>query len=189
MSTCKPIFQKLECFCYTEYMFLFVSFVFIELIHKSSVVQLISHVRIFAAPWTAACQASLSFTILEFAQTHVHRVGDAILPPHPLPSPSPPAFNLSQYQGLFQWVCIRWPKYWSFSFSINPSNEDSGLISFRINWFDLLVAKGLSKVFSSTIVQNHQFFGTQPFLFSSSHICTWLLEKSQLWLDGPLLAK
>ena len=83
-------------------MFLFVSFVFIELIHKSSVVQLISHVRIFAAPWTAACQASLSFTILEFAQTHVHRVGDAILPPHPLPSPSPPAFNLSQYQGLFQ---------------------------------------------------------------------------------------
>ena len=170
-------------------MFLFVSFVFIELIHKSSVVQLISHVRIFAAPWTAACQASLSFTILEFAQTHVHRVGDAILPPHPLPSPSPPAFNLSQYQGLFQWVCIRWPKYWSFSFSINPSNEDSGLISFRINWFDLLVAKGLSKVFSSTIVQNHQFFGTQPFLFSSSHICTWLLEKSQLWLDGPLLAK
>jgi len=65
-------------------MFLFVSLVFIELIHKSSVVQLISHVRIFAAPCTAACQAFLSFTILEFAQTHVHRVGDAILPSHPL---------------------------------------------------------------------------------------------------------
>ena len=66
----------------------------------------------------------------EFAQTHVHRVGDAIQPSHPLLSPSPPAFNLSQHQGLFQWYfSIMWPKYWSFSFSISPSNEYSGLIS------------------------------------------------------------
>ena len=84
-------------------MFLFVSFVFIELTHKSSVVvQLLSRVRIFATPWAAACQASLSFTILEFAQTHVHQVSDAILLSHPLASPSPPAFHLSQHQGLFQ---------------------------------------------------------------------------------------
>ena len=72
----------------------------------------------------------------EFTQTHVHWVGDAIQPSHPLSSPSPPAFNLSQHQGLFKWVSSL-PKYWSFSFSISPSNEYSGLISFRIHWFDL----------------------------------------------------
>ena len=67
------------------------------------VVQSLSGVRLFATPWTAARQTSLSFTISpEFAQTHVHRVGDAIQPSHPPSSPSPPAFNLSQHQGLFQ---------------------------------------------------------------------------------------
>ena len=71
----------------------------------------------------------------EFAQTHVHWVGNAIQPSHLLLSPSP-AFNLSQHQGLFQWVSssIWWPKYWSFSFSISPSNEYSGFIFFRIDW-------------------------------------------------------
>ena len=67
-------------------------------------VQSLSHVQLFAAPWTAACQASLSFTISEFPQTHVHWVGDAIQPSHPQSSPSPPAFNLSLHQGLFQWI-------------------------------------------------------------------------------------
>ena len=69
-------------------------------------------------------------------------------------------------------LCIRWPKYWSFSFSICPSNEYSGLISFRMYWFDLLaVCKELSRVFSSTIVQRHQFFGVQPFLTAQlSHL-------------------
>ena len=87
----------------------------------------------------------------EFTQTHVHWVGDAIQPSHPLSSPSPPAFNLSQHHGLFKWVVlrIRWPKYWSFSFSISPSNEYSGLISFRIDWIDSLQSKGLSRVFST----------------------------------------
>ena len=79
----------------------------------------------------------------EFTQTHIHWVSDAIQPSHPLSFPSLPAFNLSQHQGLFQWV-IRWPKYWSFSFSISPSNEYSGLISFRIEWFDLLAVLKLS---------------------------------------------
>ena len=100
----------------------------------------------------------------EFTQTHVHRVGDAIQPSHPLPSPSLPALNLSQHQGLFfsfswflylyfqlSWLCrvfsnesalhIRWPKYWSFSFNISPSNEYSGLISFRMDWVDLLTVQ------------------------------------------------
>ena len=73
----------------------------------------------------------------EFTQTHVHRVSDAIQPSHSLSLPSPPALNLSQHQGLFQWVSsfyIRWPKYWSFRFSISPSNEHSGMISFGIDW-------------------------------------------------------
>ena len=89
----------------------------------------------------------------EFTQTHVHRVGDAIQPSHVLSSPSPPAFNLSQHQGLFQ--CIRWPKYWSFSFSISPSNEHSGLISCRMDWTPRMESKGLSRVFSNTTVKHN----------------------------------
>ena len=112
----------------------------------------------------------------------------------PCPSPTPaacsnscpssewchPVFNLSQHQGLFKWVSgqsIRWSKFWSFSFSISPSNEYSGLISFRMDWLDLLAAKGLSRVFSNSTVQKHQFFSAQLSLWSSSHIHTWLLEK------------
>ena len=78
----------------------------------------------------------------EFAQTHVHWVDVAIQPSHPR-SPSSPTFNLSQHQGLFQWVgsSHKWPKYWSFSFSICPSSACSGLISFRMDWFDLLVVQ------------------------------------------------
>ena len=85
--------------------------------------------------------------ILELAQTHVRRVSDAIQPSHPLPSPSPPAFNLSQRQGLSNEsvLQIRWPKYWSFSFSISPSNEYSGLISFRMDWLNLLAVQGTHK--------------------------------------------
>ena len=110
--------------------------------------------------------------LLEFTQTHVHRVSDAIQPSHPLPSSSPPAPNPSQHQSLFpeSTLRMRWPKYWSFSFSISPSKEDPGLISFRMDWLDLLQSKGLSRVFSNTTVQKHQFFGAQPSLWSNSHI-------------------
>ena len=69
-------------------------------------------------------------------------------------------------------LLIRWPRYWSFNFSISASDEYSGLISFRINWFDLLQSKGLSRVFSNTTVQKHQFFGAQPSSHSNSHIHT-----------------
>ena len=93
--------------------------------------------------------------LLEFSQIHVHRVFDAIQPSHPLPSPSPPAFNLSQHQGLFgeSALHIRWAKYWSFSFNVSPSNEYSGLISFRINWLDLLAVQGTLK----SLLQHHSF--------------------------------
>ena len=87
-------------------------------------------------------------------QTHVHWVSDAIQPSHPLSSPSPPALNLSWHQGLFQWVSSshQVAKYWSFSFNISASNEQPGLISFRVDWLDLLQSKGLSRVFSNTTV-------------------------------------
>ena len=99
----------------------------------------------------------------EFTQTHVHWVSDAIQPSHPLSFPSPPTFNLSQHQGLFKWVrsLHQWPKYRSFSFNISPSNEYSGLISFRKDWLYLLAVQGLSRIFSNTTVQRHKFFGTQ----------------------------
>ena len=95
---------------------------------------------------------SVHHQLLESTQTHVHCVGDAIQPPHPLLSPSPPVINLSQHQGLFQSAFhIRWPKYWSFSFSISPSNEHSGLISFRMHWLDILAVQGTFK----SLLQHH----------------------------------
>ena len=89
----------------------------------------------------------------ELAQTHVHQVGDATQPSHHLSSPSPPAFNLSQYHVFSNESAlhIRWPKDWSFSFSISPSDEYSGPISFRIDWLDLLVVQGTLK----SLLQHH----------------------------------
>ena len=93
---------------------------------------------------------------MEFTQTHVHWVGDAIQLSYPLSSPSPPAFNLVHHQGLFKWgfkwaLRIRWPKDWSFSFNISPSNGYSGLISFRMDWLDLLAVQGTCK----SLLQHH----------------------------------
>ena len=82
----------------------------------------------------------------ELAQIHVHWVGDAIQPSCPLLPPSPPALNLSHWVISSEMtLCISWPKYWSFSFSINPSSEYSGLNSFRIDWFDILAVQGTLK--------------------------------------------
>ena len=114
----------------------------------------------------------------DLAQIHVHQVGDAIQPSHPLLSPSPPTFNLSQHQGLSNesTLHVRWPKYWSFSFSISPSNEHAGLVSFRMDWLDLLAVQGIHK----SLLQHHNlktlsppyFFFFKPFLLSNSHIHT-----------------
>ena len=89
------------------------------------------------------------YQLPELTRSHVHRVGDAIQPPHSLSSPSLSAFNLSQHQGFSNEsvLHIKWPKYWIFSFSISPTNEYSGLISFRIDWFDLLAIQGTLKNF------------------------------------------
>ena len=116
--------------------------------------------------------------LLEFAQTHIHWVGDAIQPSHPLTPSSPPAFNLSQHQSLFRESAVRisWPKYWSFSFSISPSNKYSDWFPLGLTGLISLLSKGLSKVFSSTTVWKHQFFSIQPSFYSNWHIHTWLLE-------------
>ena len=105
----------------------------------------------------------------EFAQTHVHRVGDAIQPPHPLLSllllpPIPPSIRVFSNESA---VRMRWPKYWSFSFNTNPSNEHSGLISFRMDWLDLLAVQGTLKSLlqhhssKASILQRSAFFTVQ----------------------------
>ena len=94
----------------------------------------------------------------EFTQTHVHQVSDAIQPSHPLLPPSVfPSIRVFSNESA---LCIRWPQYWSFSFSIRPSNEYSGLIPFRIDWSDILVVQG-TLVFFNPTVRKHQYFGTQ----------------------------
>ena len=100
-----------------------------------------------------------------------HRVRDAIQPSHPRSSPSPPAPNPSQHQNKST-LCMSCPKYWSFSFSIIPSKEIPGLISLGWTGWISLQSKGLSRVFSNTTVQKHQFFGAQPSSQSNSHIHT-----------------
>ena len=89
----------------------------------------------------------------EFTETHVHRVGDAIQPFHPLSAPSPPAPNPPRIRVFSneQTLRMRWPKYWSFSFRISPSNEHPGLISFRMHWLDLLAVQGTLK----SLLQHH----------------------------------
>ena len=147
--------------------------------YLDSSVQLLSHVQLFAATWTTARQASLSITNpLEFAWTHVHWAGDAIKPSNLLSSPSPPAFNLSQHQGLFQWVSSLQQVAKVLEFQLQHQFFQrifrfplglTGLISFQ--------SKGLSRVFSIKTVCKHQFFSAQPSLWSNFHTCAWLVEK------------
>ena len=137
-----------------------------------SSVQLLSHAWLFATPWTAPHQASLSITSswslfklmsVEWVMPSNHLILclSLLLPPSIFPS-----IRVFSNESV---LCIRWPKYWSLSVRISLSNEYSGLISFRMDWLDLLKSKRLSRVFSNTAVQKHQFFGAQLFLESNSH--------------------
>ena len=137
-----------------------------------SSVQSLSRVRLFATPWIAAHQASLSITnsrsslrlvSIESVMPSSHLI---LCRPLLLLPPIPSSIKVFSSESILH---MRWPKYWSFSFSIIPSKEIPGWIS--------LQSKGLSRVFSNTIVQKHQFFGTQLASQSNSHIHTWLLEK------------
>ena len=143
--------------------------------------------------------------LLEFTQTHVHWVSDAIQSSHPLLSPSPPTFNLSHHQGDSfsneSVLHIRWPKYWSFSCSISPFNEYSGLISFRVDWLDLLAVQGTLKSLlqhhssKASILQHSDFFIAQlshPYMTTGKTIAltrwifvgkVWSLLFNMLYMD------
>ena len=146
-----------------------------------SSVQSLSRVWLFATPWTAACQASLSITnswslpkliSIKSVMPSSHLI---LCRPLLLLPPIPPSIRVFSNESTLR---MRWPKYWSFSFNISPSNEHPGLISFKMDWLDLLGVQGtLKRVFANTTVQKHQFFGAQLSSQSNSHIHTWPLEK------------
>ena len=128
-----------------------------------SSVQSLSHVWLCDPMYCSTPGPSVLHCLPELAQIHVPWVGDAVQPSHLLPAwllllSTFPSIQVFSSESVLH---IRWPKYWSFSISISPSNEYSGLISFRMDWLDLLLNKGLSRVFSNTTVQKHQFFGAQ----------------------------
>ena len=128
-------FQKNIYFCFTDYTKVF------DLVQFSSVTQ---SCQTLCDPMNCSKPGHPVYhQLLDFTQTYVDQVGDAIQPSYPLSSPSPPVLNLYQHQGLFQWVSSshQVAKYWSFSFNISPSNEHPGLISFRMNWLDLLAVQ------------------------------------------------
>ena len=138
---------------------------------RFSSVQLLSHVRLFVIPWTVARQASLSITN---SQSSPKLIYELVLPSNHLIVHGPLLLLPSIFPSIRVYsnesaLLIRWPKYWSFSFNLSPSSEHPGLISLR--------SKGLSRVFSNTTVQKHQFFGPQLSSESNSHIHTWALEK------------
>ena len=127
-------------------------------------VQSLSHVRLFATPWITARQASLFITNyqsslklmsikLVMPSSHLILCCPLLLLP-----PIPPSIRVFSSESA---LCIRWPKNWSFSFNISPSNEYSGLISFRMDWLDLFAVQELLRVFPNTTVQKHQFFSVQ----------------------------
>ena len=132
-----------------------------------SSVQSVSHVRLFVTPWTVACQASLSFTIsqslLKLMSIELMMPSNHLILCYPLLL-LPSIFSSIRVFSNESALCIRWPKYWSFSFSISPSNEYSGLISFKIDWFDLAV-QGTLKHLLQHHIQEHRFFGAQLFFF------------------------
>ena len=160
----------------------------------SSSDQLLSHVWLFVipTPWSAAHQASLSITNFQsllklsiesvMPSNHLILCCPLLLPPSIFPS-----IRVFSNESV---LCIRWPKYWSFSFSISPSNEYSGLISFRMDWLDSPCSPRDSQESSPTPQFKSISSSALSFLCSpNSHIHTWLLEKASLWLDRPLLAK
>ena len=142
--------------------------------------QSLSRVWLFATPWITARQASLSITISRSSLRHTSI--ESLMPsshlilcrPLLLLPPIPPSIRVFSNESTLR---MRWPKYWSFSFSIIPSKEILGLISFRMNWWISLQSNGLSRVFSNTRVQKHQFFGAWPSSQSNSHIHTRPQEK------------
>ena len=139
-------------------------------------VQLLSHVPLFVTPWTAACQASPSFTIsrslLKFMSIEAVMTSNHLIFHHPLLllPPIPPSMRVFPKESVLR---IMWPKYWSFSFSISPSNEHSGVISFRFDYLDLLAVQGTLK----SLLQHHSSKASILWRLAFFIVHTWLMEK------------
>ena len=146
----------------------------INIVKIISSVQSLSCVRLFATPWTAACQASLSITnsrnLLKLMSIESVMPSSHLTLGHPLLL-LPPILSIRVFSKESTHR-MRWPKYWSFSFSIIPSKAMPRLISFRMDGLDLLAVQGTLKGLLNTTVQKHQFFGAQPSLQPNSHIHT-----------------
>ena len=145
-----------------------------------SSVQSLSHIRLSATPWIAACQASLSITNSR-SSPRLTSIESVMPPSHLilcrpllLLPPIPPSIRVFSNESTLR---IRWPKYWSFSFSIILPKKTQGIFPEWTGWISLK-SKGLSRVFSNTTVQKHQFFGVQPSSQSNSHIHSWPQEKT-----------
>ena len=147
--------------------------------NQFSLVQSLSHLQFFETTWTTAYQAPLSFTIfrsllkfmsIESVMPSSHLILCCLL----LLTSFFPSIRVFHNESA---LCNRWPKYWSFSFSISPLNEYSGLIALGLTGLTSLQSKELSGVFSSTTIWKHNFFSSQPSLWSNYHIHTWLPEK------------
>ena len=145
-----------------------------------SSVQSLSRVQLFVTPWIAACQASLSITnsrsLLKLMSIELVTPSSHLILCHPLlllPS-IPPSIRVFSNESTLR---MRWPKYWSFSFSISPSKNTQGWSPLGWTGWISLQSKGVSRVSSNTTVQKHQFFGAQLSSQSISHIHTWPLEK------------
>ena len=148
---------------------------FLDMLSVSVSAQSLSHVRLFVTPWTAGRQASLSFTnswsLLKLMSINYMMPSNHLIFCHPLVL-LPSIFLSIRVFFNDSVLCIRWPKYWCFSFSISPSNEYSRLSSFRIDWFDLLAVQGNREFSPTPQFTNIQFFSAQLSLWSSSHIHT-----------------
>ena len=153
-------------------------------VHTFSSVQSFSHVWLYVIPWIAACQASLSITnswsLLKLmsivsVMPSSHLILDC---PLLLLPPIPPSIRVFSKESTLH---MRWPKYWSFSFSIIPSKKSQGWSPSEWTAWISLQSKGLSRVFSNTTVQKHQFFSAQLSSQSNSHIHTWPQEKPEPW--------
>ena len=155
-----------------------------------SSVQSLSHVWLFATPWTSARQVSLSITdswsLLKLMSIELVITTNHLILCHPLLLPHSifPSFRVFSNESA---LCIRWPKYWSFSFGISPPNEYSGLISFMIDWLDLLAVQGALK----SLLQHHSskasvLWCSVLFIIQLSHPYMITGKKIQFWLDGLL---
>ena len=156
-------------------------------------VQSLSHVQLFATPWIAACQASLSITnsrsSLKLMSIESVMPSSSLILCHPLLllPPIPPSIRVFLNESVLH---IRWPKYWSFSFNISLSNAHPGLISFRMDWLDLLAVQGTLK----NLLQHHSSKASilrcsAFFIVQLSYAYMTTGKTIYLWLDRPLLAK